>query len=110
MDADERAVYYYVKSMRPVSATGRDISRRVGGKRKFHFNPEWVAPVLERMLARGILQAKTDGSYCLKPAPPKNMDGKRWVSPHIAAILNNSGKAFDSVITPEDEDAYYENL
>ncbi len=110
MDADERAIYYYVKSQRPCSATARDISRRVGGRRRFHYNPEWANPVLERMLARGILQTGADGSYGLKAIPRQDAKGKRWASPEIAAILTTSGKTFDNLITPEDEDAYYEKL
>lgn len=110
MDADERAIYYYVKSQRPRSTTARDISRRVGGRRKFHYNPEWANSALERMVERGILQIMADGSYCLKPLPRQYTEGKRWASPEIAAILTTSGKTFNNLITPEDEDASYEKL
>jgi hypothetical protein len=110
MDAEEREIYYYLKSQRPISAAVRDISRRVGGRRKFHYSPDWVNPVLERMLERGILETKQDGSYAIKPPPRRDTKGKRWASPEIAAILKTRGKTFGSLITPEDEDAHYENL
>jgi hypothetical protein len=110
MDADERAIYYYIKSLRPNSAPVRDISRRVGSRRKFHYNPDWAGPVLARMVERGILQTDTDGSYRLKPIPRPDMRGKRWASPQFAKILKASRKQFDNLVTPEDEDEQYERL
>ena len=110
MDADERAVYYYLKSLRPLAAPARDISRRVGGRRKFRYNAEWVQPVLLRMVERGILETDAEGSYRLKPIPRPETKGKRWVTPEIANLLKGSGKAFTDVITPLDEDEYYDKL
>ena len=51
-----------------------------------------------------------DDSYRLKPIPRKDVQGKRWASSEIAELLKAKGKDFDSHITPEDEDAYYEKL
>ena len=110
MDAEERAVYYYLKSCRPKSAPARDIARRTGSRRRFHYNPDWVQPVLARMVERGIVQADATGNYRLSPMPQKVTQGKRWASPEIAAILQSSGKGFNNLVTPEDEDAYYEAL
>ena len=110
MDADERAIYYYLKSRRPKSVPDRDISRHVGAKRRFRYNPEWAKPVLLRMIERGILETDAEGSHRLKPIPRRETKGKSWASPHIAEILKASGKAFRNVITLEDEDAYYTNL
>jgi hypothetical protein len=110
MDADERAVYYYIRSLRPTAAPVHEISRRVGGKRKFHYRPEWVLPVLTRMVERGILLTDADGSYHLKPVPRDRIDGKRWVTLEIAEVLTASGKGFKGLITPEDEDLYYDQL
>ena len=110
MDADERAVYYYVKSRRPQCVSDRDIGRHAGGKRRFRYNPEWVKPVLLRMIERDILETDAEGYYRLKPMPQKETNGKRWASPHIAEILKASGKAFGNVITVEDEDEYYIKL
>jgi hypothetical protein len=110
MDADEREVYYYVKSRRPQCVSERDIGRHVGGKGRFRYNPEWTKPVLLRMIERGILETGTEGSYRLKAMPKKETAGKCWTSPHIAKILEASGKAFGNVITVEDEDEYYIRL
>ena len=110
MDADERAIYYYVKSLRPNSTSARDISRRVGSKRRFRYNPDWANPVLLRMVERGILETKADGSYALKLLPQREVQGKRWVMPRIAELLKANGKDFDSLIAPEDEDECFEKL
>ena len=40
MDADERAIYYYLKIRRPGFVPARDISRHVGSKRKCRYNPD----------------------------------------------------------------------
>ena len=110
MDADERAIYYYLKSRRPQHVAERDIGRHVGGKRRFRYNPEWAKPVLMRMVDRSIVETDADGSYCLKPMPKKETNGKLWASPQIIEILKASGKAFGNVITAEDEDEYYTKL
>jgi hypothetical protein len=110
MDADERAVYYCLKSRRPQFVPERDINRHVGGKRRFHYNPEWAKPVLLRMIERGILETDVEGAFRLKPLPRKDTPGKRWASPQIAEILKASGKEFDNLITAEDEDEYYQKL
>lgn len=110
MDADERDIYHYVKSLRPQPTPARDISRRVGGKRKFHYNAEWVQPVLLRMVERGILETNHEGAYHLKPVPRPDTAGKRWVTPEIGHLLQASGKGFHNVITPVDEDDYYDKL
>ena len=62
------------------------------------------------MLERGIVESDSTGDYRLRPMP-KASSQKRWVSPHIAAILKKSGGRFDHVIKEEDEaDAYYNSL
>ena len=110
MDADERAIYHYIRSLRPKTASARDISRRTGSRRKFHFNPDWASPVLVRMTERGILETRTDGSYGLKPLPHHAVHGKRWAAPAIAEILKANGKHANSFLTPDHEDEYYESL
>ena len=110
MDADEREIYYYLKSRRPTHVPAPEIGRHVGGKRGYRYNPHWADPVLLRMVERGILETDAEGSYHLKPIPRQDTEGKRWASPEIAEILKASGKGFDNLITAEDEDEYYDNL
>jgi hypothetical protein len=110
MDADERSVYYYVKSQRPRSVPCLEICRHVGGKRRFRYDPSWAQPVLLRLADRGILQNDAAGNYQLKPMPRREVQGRHWVSPAIAEILKASGKEFSNVLVVEDEDEYYDNL
>jgi hypothetical protein len=110
MDAAEREIYQYLKSRRPKSIAARDINRHVGGRRKFRYNPDWARSALLRMVDRGILETDAEGCYRLKPIPQKDIKGKRWASPEIAEILRASGKAFDNLMTSENEDEYYDKL
>ena len=110
MDAAERDIYHYLKSRRPKSVPARDVSRHAGSKRKFHYNPDWAREPLTRMVDRGILETDAEGSYRLKPIPRPNTKGKVWASPQIAELLKASGKAYDHLITAEDEFEYYDKL
>jgi len=110
MDADEREIYYYVKGRGRELSPVREISRRIGSKRRWRRSPEWARPVLERMAERGILEGDGDAGYRLKPKPQAEKTGKRWVSPAVAEILKASGKVFDNVVTHEDDDEYYDRL
>jgi hypothetical protein len=110
MNALEREIYYYLKSRRRQFITVREISRRTGGRRRFRAFPDWAMQVLSGMADRGIVERDAEGCYRLKPIPPKATAGKRWVSPAMAEILKQSGKAFDNLITADEEDQYYENL
>ena len=56
------------------------------------------------------LETDAEGSYRLKPIPRQETKGKQWASPKIAEILKASGKAYDNLITVEDEDEYYDRL
>jgi len=111
MDADEREVYYYLKSWGHEFVAAREISRRAGGKHRFRQSPEWAQPVIARMVERGILESDESGHYRLKAASKKEKKKRHWVSPQVAKILKDSGKDFSEAIkVDEDLDAYYEGL
>ncbi len=110
MDADEREIYYFLKSQGRGFTPGRELARRVAGKRRMHLPPDWARPVLLRMAERGILERDEAEGYRIKPMPKKDTKGKRWASPEIAKLLEASGKGFENVVTAEDEDEYYEKL
>ena len=110
MDADEREIYYFLKSWHHQYIAAREISRRSGGKRRVHQNPEWAIPVLQRMVERGILETDAAGHYRIRPMPPPSKL-KRWVSPAIAKILRNNSKEMAEVVLSEsDIDDYYDKL
>jgi len=111
MDADEREIYYYLKSWKAEYISAREICRRAGGKRRFHHDPDWAKPVLSRMIEKGIVESDAAGHYRLKPMDQKLRKGSRWVSPQIARILRESGKDFKEVLIDDAEmDRYYESL
>ena len=109
MDADEREIYYYLKSWRSEFLSSREICRRAGGKKRFQAEPDWAKPVLLRMMEKGILETDASGYYRLKPVQKKDKRTK-WVSPHIARILQESGKDFSGTIAVDDMDEYYDKL
>jgi hypothetical protein len=110
MDADERSIYYYLKSRRPKAVQPREIGRHAASKRRFLYAPDWAMPVLSRMAERNILEVDETGAFRLKPIPPRQTDGKRWASPQFIEILKAKGKAVTDLLVPEDEDAYYDAL
>jgi hypothetical protein len=110
MDAAEWDIYYFVKAQAGRFLSPREIGRRIGTKRKFHHDPDWVKPILLRMAERGILESNEDGCYRLKPMPKQDIWGKSWASPEIADLLQKKGKGFGRLLMVEDEDKYYDNL
>ena len=115
MDADEREIYYFLKSWAHEYISAKEICRRAGGKRRGRFEPEWAKPALVRMVDRGILETDPCGHYRLKPpAKTKDKVGRRWASPQMARILKSSGRDFSDAIIVIDEDMdldeYYDSL
>lgn len=111
MDADEREIYYFLKQYKHEYISGREICRRAGGKRRFRGDPVWAIAPLQRMVERNILETDPAGHYRIKP-PPDQSAPRKWVSPQIARILEESGKEFEGVwvISDDELDQYYEKL
>jgi hypothetical protein len=104
MDADEREICEYLKAFRNQYVAAREISKRAGGKWRFRENPSWAVPVLGRLVQKKVVE--TDGTGHFRLAPPKDKkDKKRWVSPQLKRILEQSGKQFGDVISIEEEEA-----
>jgi hypothetical protein len=110
MNAEEREIYYYLKARRRDFIPVREISRRIGGKRKFHASPDWAKSVLLGMVERGILEADDKDQFRLKPRLKASTEGKRWTSPALAKLLKDKGKDFGSLLTADEEDEYYDKL
>jgi hypothetical protein len=110
MNAEEREIYHYLKARRRDFVPVREISRRIGGKRKFHAFPDWAKPVLLGMVERGILETDDKDQFHLKPLPEILTHGKRWTSPALAKLLKDKGKDFGSLLTADEEDDYYDKL
>jgi|ERR1700733_4763803 len=108
MDADEREIFYFLKTWGEEYVSVKEIARRAGGKKKFHENPEWAKPLLMRMQERGVVESDATGRYRVKPVK-KQDKSKRWVAPDIAKILQESGVEVEGVSETGSDD-YYEHL
>src|SRR3954468_7968485 len=66
MGSDEIQIFELLKTLgdRPISP--RELARRLGGKRRLLEDPNWVRPVLQRMLMQEIIQIDGYGQYQLK--------------------------------------------
>ena len=108
MDGDEREIFQFLKSRGEDYVNAVEIARRASGKKRFHDDPEWARPILVRMTERGILQSDALGRYRVKPVGRKGKE-KRWVSPDIAKILQDSGVEGEGA-NELGSDEYYEQL
>lgn len=110
MDSEEREIFQFLKTRGAEFVSYREITRRAGGRKKFHDDPDWARPLLIRMQERGILDSDSLGRYRVKPVSAKNK-ATRWVSPDIAKILQDKGvKVEGSNVTETLSDEYYDGL
>jgi hypothetical protein len=106
MDSEERDICAYLKGYPGQFVAAAEIARRAGGRRRFHKNPHWALPFLARLVETRVVESDATGHYRLiPPAAAAKSKKKRWVSPHIRAILEKSGKGFDGVIDIADSEA-----
>ena len=91
MDADEQAICDYLKSWPRQFISAREICRRADGKKRFREDPDWAIRILLRMMEKGLVEGDAAGHYRLPP-PEKKDHAKKWVSPEIKRILEESGK------------------
>jgi hypothetical protein len=112
MDADEREIFEFLKTRSSDFTNAMEICRRAGNKKKFHDDPNWAKPVLQRMEERNILESDQSGRFRIKPVSRKHK--KQWVAPDIAKILAESGVTAEGGVAEEQsgiaEDEHYENL
>jgi DNA topoisomerase IA len=101
MDADEQAICDYLKAWPRQFIAAKEICRRASGKQRFRDEPDWAIRVLLRMAEKGLVQSDSTGHYRLPP-PEKKDRAKKWISPDIKKILEESGKKFDDVVEIED--------
>lgn len=101
MEADEKLIQLYLRSLPGQFISGREIARRAAGKSRFRDEPDWAAPVLKEMEEKGKIEKDAAGHYRLRPVTDKKRE-KKWVSPQMKKILEQSGKNFQHVINEED--------
>jgi hypothetical protein len=93
MEADEKLIQLYLKSLPGQFVSGREIARRAAGKSRFREEPGWATPILTEMEKKGKLEKDAAGHYRLRAVTDKKRE-KKWVSPQMKKILEQSGKTF----------------
>ncbi len=106
MDADERDICLYLKGWPDQFISAREIARRAGGKWRYREEPNWAIPVLTRLVEQGLIESDSTGHYRLIRVKKKEKK-KRWVSPQMKEILDQSGKKFDEPIQLEAPEDFY---
>jgi hypothetical protein len=96
---DGKTILDYLKSWPTQFISGREIARRVGGKKRYAEDRFWAVPVLKHLVEEEKLESDSMGHYRLMPVDKKKtkLKTKRHVSPQILKILKSSGKQFDGV-------------
>ena|SRR5437870_4444995 len=97
MDADEQAICDYLKAWPRQFISAKEICRRADGKKRFRDEPDWAIRVLIRMMEKGLVEGDAGGHYRLPP-PDRRERPKKWVSPQIKKILEESGKEFEDIV------------
>lgn len=109
MDSDERQVIDYLKSWQRHYVSAREIARRAGGKRRFRDEPQWVHPVLSRLIEKELIETDGLGHYRHIQQMVESKKRRRWISPQMRRILERSGRDFGEVLEiPEDEKELHE--
>jgi len=110
MDTDERDIFQFLKTWGADFTNAKEVARRATSKKRFYEDPDWAKPILMRMTERGILESDVQGRYRIKPVPKKRQ-GRQWIAPNIAKILQESGVAIESGGEGDvADDEYYEQL
>jgi hypothetical protein len=104
MEADQKLIQLYLKSMPGQFISGKEIARRAAGKSRFSDEPDWAVPVLKEMVEKGKLEKDAAGHYRLS-APKEKRGPKKWISPQMKRILEKSGKEFHEIKEEELEDS-----
>jgi hypothetical protein len=109
MQAEERDICTYLKSLPGQFISAREIARRAGGKSRHRDDPHWAQPVLARLLEKKVIESDSTHQYRLIIKEDKRKS-KKWISPQMQRVLEKSGKDFTHVIKDEDlPDDFYES-
>ncbi len=101
MEADESLICTYLKLYQGQFVSAAEICRRAGTRKQYQRDRHWALPILKRLVEKGILQSDSTGHY--RFVPPREKDQKKkWISPEIRKILQQSGKTFE-VVDPEQD-------
>ena len=97
---EEREICTYLKGFPGVFVSGREISRKAGGKWRYREDPHWAKPILTQMVEKKVIE--TDSSYNYRIIMKVDKKKKHWISPQMKKILENGGN-FTHIIEEEEE-------
>jgi hypothetical protein len=103
MNADEKAIIEYLRGWPYSFISGKEIARKVGGKKRFEQDRGWAVPILAQMVRAGQLEADHFGHFKLSSGEVKKKRNEKHVSPQLLRILKSSGKSFEGIVIDEDE-------
>ena len=66
MGTDEIQVFEFLKASPNFAASAREIARRVGGRKRLQNDPDWIRPVLRRLMMDEVVDTDDSGQYRLK--------------------------------------------
>ncbi len=104
MNADEKAIFDYLKAWPHTFISGKEIARKLGIKGRYEEDRFWAIPILAVMVNKKWLETDSMGYYRINSEDRKKEKKRHHVSPQIIRILKSSGKNFDSFIADDDED------
>jgi hypothetical protein len=99
MTSEERDIYHYLMTAPKAYFSSKEIARRAAGKKTFQESPQWAKPFLPRMVEKGVLEMDGAGHFRIKSKMETELKDRKWVAPHIARILKQSGKEFGAGTT-----------
>ncbi len=102
MQSDEEDINLYLKSYPGQFISAREIARRAGGKVRYRNDPNWASPVLTVMVEKGVIESDSTGHFRLVVKKKENRRDKKWVSPQMRKILEDSGKDFTHVVNEKE--------
>ena len=91
MSTDEHQILEYLKTSKEFFSA-KEVSRRIGGRRRCERDPAWAKPFLVRLANAGHIVMNAMGHFRYEPPEEKKKREKLHVAPQIAAILAKSGK------------------
>jgi hypothetical protein len=105
MHADEKAILDYMKGWPHSFVSGREIARKVCGKKRYEDDRGWAVPHLAQLVQAGLLETDHLGYFKLLVDESKKHNVHRHVSPQLLKILKTSGKSFDGIAIDSEDDA-----
>ena len=100
MQPEQREICAYLKSLPGQFVSAREIARRAGGKSRHRENPHWAAPFIAQLLEQKVIE--TDSAHNYRLVVKEDKKPKKWVSPQMKRILEQSGKDFTHIISDEE--------